>query len=151
MRETYEQKVKRLIKLLHVAKRELQLDDETYRASLKLATGKISSKEMSVRELERVLDHFKKRGFKIKIKPGRRRKLSVTATEPTDKKIRALWLEMHEQGIVHDKSEYALSRYVKRITGVDALNWINHKQAYTVIESLKKWQSRVLEQRALKE
>ena len=150
MHETSAQKKQRLIRLLHVAKRELHLDDETYRAALMQATGKTSSKEMGIRELERVLDHFKKRGFVIKPKTKpQQHKLPVTALHPQDKKVRALWLEMHELGIVRDKSEYALSRYVKRLTGVDALNWTHKWQTSKVIESLKKWRSRVERQQKL--
>ena len=149
MHETPAQKKQRLIRLLHVAKRELHLDDETYRAALMQATSKRSSKEMSVGELERTLNHFKKRGFVIKPKTKQQHKLPVTAMHPMDKKVRALWLEMYELGIVRDKSEHALSRYVKRVTGVDALNWTHKWQTSKVIESLKKWRSRVERQQKL--
>ncbi|HCX7622286.1 TPA: DUF1018 domain-containing protein, partial [Escherichia coli] len=37
-----------LIKLIHVARRELQLDDDTYRAFLMQKTGKTSCRELTV-------------------------------------------------------------------------------------------------------
>ncbi|HGC4094660.1 TPA: phage protein GemA/Gp16 family protein, partial [Escherichia coli] len=53
-----------LIKLIHVARRELQLDDDTYRAFLMQKTGNISCRELTVTQLEQVLDAMKERGFK---------------------------------------------------------------------------------------
>ncbi|EEM6850015.1 DUF1018 domain-containing protein, partial [Salmonella enterica subsp. enterica serovar Montevideo] len=44
-----------LIKLIHVARRDLQLDDDTYRAFLVQYTGKTSCRELTVAQLERVL------------------------------------------------------------------------------------------------
>ncbi|EEC8688440.1 TPA: phage protein GemA/Gp16 family protein, partial [Escherichia coli] len=51
----------KLISAIHVAKRELALDDETYTSALLAATGKTSCRDMSPDELSRVLDVFKKR------------------------------------------------------------------------------------------
>ncbi|HBQ4197611.1 TPA: DUF1018 domain-containing protein, partial [Escherichia coli] len=56
----------KLISTIHVAKRELALDDETYTSALLAATGKTSCRDMSADELSRVLDVFKKRGFKVR-------------------------------------------------------------------------------------
>jgi len=36
-----------------------------------------------------------------------------------------------------------LAAYVKRLTGVEALQWLTTGQAGGVIEALKKWQNRV--------
>ncbi|ENU5203608.1 phage protein GemA/Gp16 family protein, partial [Escherichia coli] len=48
----------KLISAIHVAKRELALDDETYTFVLLAATGKTSCRDMSADELSRVLDVF---------------------------------------------------------------------------------------------
>lgn len=61
-----------LITLIHVAKRDLQLDHDTYTSALLAATGKSSCRDMSPGELSRVLDVFKKRGFKVRQKPVNR-------------------------------------------------------------------------------
>ena len=53
------------IKLIHIAKNQLQLDDDLYRANLNELTGKNSCSAMSIPELFKVLDHMKKSGFKI--------------------------------------------------------------------------------------
>lgn len=132
-------KRKRLIRLIHVAKRELVMDDDTYRGILLSIGNANSSSKLSVSKLELVLEHFKQAGFKVV--PKAKVNLPLV-TDPQSKKIRALWLELHSQGIVKDSSEYALSRFAKRLTGVDSLKWLTSDQASMVIESLKKWLDR---------
>lgn len=137
----------RLIRLIHVAKRDLQLDDDIYRAILQRVGGKDSSSDLTVPELEKVLEHMKRSGFKVRSKAKHlapAKSSRPLAQDAESKKIRALWLFMHQIGVVKNPSEEALASYVKRITGVDALQWINGDQAETLIESLKKWAMRFL-------
>jgi phage gp16-like protein len=133
-----------LIKLIHVAKRELGqrhgLDDEAYRAIL-LSVGKDSSlKTMGVPGMVAVLEHLKGKGFQVRPKAGDRRQ----ATDPGARKVRALWLFLHQLGEVRDPSEKALAVYVKRIAKVDDLHWASSKALDALIETLKKWAMRLL-------
>lgn len=102
----------KLISAIHVAKRELALDDETYTSALLAATGKTSCRDMSPDELSRVLDVFKKRGFKVRQNPVNRALKPGTVTA----KIRAIWKVMHRQGFITDGAETALNRWVKSQT-----------------------------------
>lgn len=129
-----------LIKLIHIGKSKLAMDEDTYRAMLLQIGNATSTTQMSISKLEAVLEHLKKCGFKIVPKKAGTLK---RADDAQSKKIRALWLSLHDLGEVKDPSEYALSRYVKRITKVDHLSWINSVQASQVIETLKKWIDRV--------
>lgn len=129
----------KLIQLIHIAKAKLGMDDATYRAILADIGNASSSTKMTVSELEQVLEHFKKCGFKLV--PKNKVNLPLT-TDPQSKKIRALWLELHNKGIVRDSSEFALAKMVKRLTGVESLKWITSDQASMVIESLKQWLNR---------
>jgi len=145
-----------LIRLIHVAKRDLALDDDTYRAMLVSVAGEASSADLTVPQLEHVLAHMKKSGFTVRHKsPKDRRRDSVhppgglsrrIAQDAQSKKIRALWLSLHEMGAVRDCSEAALGAYVKRITRIDALQWLDSERASQVIETLKKWQTRIRQQ-----
>lgn len=128
----------RLIRLVHVGRRELRLDDDTYRALLASTVGKDSSSAMTVLELERVVSAMKKRGFKVRQKAGTR----TQARDPVSSKIRALWLDLHAAGYVDDPSEKALNAYVMRSSGIADLHWITGGQATKVIEELKKWRRR---------
>jgi phage gp16-like protein len=131
----------KLIKLIHVAKRSLVLDDADYRAMLEGQTGKTSCSQMSMSELEKVVEHLRSRGFEEL--PGRKAKAEKQADDPQSKLIRHLWLKLHGLGAVKDSSEKALASFVKRQTHVERLEWLNGYQATTVIESLKCWVNRV--------
>ncbi len=129
---------------IHIAKQELGLDDETYRDVLKWKFNVSSSKDLKPRQVIVLLNHFKARGWKPKAarkaKPQQSR--SKMASDPQSKKIRALWITMHQEGLVKNPSETALARYIKRMTGVDRLEWCTSAQKHRLIEALKKWHER---------
>jgi phage gp16-like protein len=128
-------KISQLKRLIHVGKRELQLDDETYRQLLSITTrGKTSTTEMTLGELERVITAMQQRGFRIK---GARSASRPLADDAQSRKIRALWLELHARGYVQNASEAALAAFAKRMTRVEALQWLSAAQASNVIEALK--------------
>lgn len=95
---------------------------------------------MSYRDLAAALERFKGAGFKLRKAPADRTQPST----PMDRKVRALWLFLHELQVVKDPSEKALAAYVKRIAKVDALQWANDERTLLVVESLKKWAMRYL-------
>lgn len=143
----------KLITLIHVAKRELQLDEPTYRTVLQSAGNSDSLSSMDISAMELVLKHLKQSGFKVRA-TAKSRPLS---TQPSDRKARALWLFMHELGVVRDPSEAALAHYVRRIGGTDDLRWNRGSRRVDsgtnpafkdrtelVIESLKAWAMRFL-------
>ena len=131
----------RLIQLIHIARNDLQMDEDTYRQMLQGLTGKASTKGMDVTQLNRVMESMKNKGFRIKPTVKARSGLPLDP-HPQSKKIRSLWLEMASAGIVRDSSEQALAWWVKRETGISALRWLSNEQASSVIEKLKKWQRR---------
>lgn len=139
-----------LIKLIHVARRELGMQDEDYRAMLRGMTalgGKTSSADLGIKGLELVLEQLKRRGFKVKPKANPKALAKPTralANDEQSKLIRHLWLQMHAQGIVKNPSEASLAAYVCRIAKIEALQWLNSDEASNVIETLKKWQKRAL-------
>ncbi|MFV0263851.1 MAG: gp16 family protein [Kluyvera sp.] len=136
------------IKLIHVARRSLGLDDETYRVFLgSVVPGKRSCRDMSAQQLQAVLDALKERGFKpVSPKPK--------ASSGIVGKIRAVWITMYNQGFVTSNDSSAIDAYVKRITrqqnggeGVAKLNWLRDEKARTVLESLKRWHMRCMLER----
>ncbi|UZE21815.1 regulatory protein GemA [Pseudomonas sp. B21-056] len=132
-----------LIKLIHVARRELRMDDDTYRlmlASMKGLDGATSTADLSVPNLLRVLEQLKRRGFTVRPSKTKQRPM---AADGQSKKMRSLWLALHGLGAVRDSSEEALAKFVLNMTGVAALQWLNGAQASRVIESLKQWQQRI--------
>lgn len=138
-----------LIKLIHVARRELRMDDDTFRLMLASMTGldgATSSADLSVPNLLRVLEQLKQKGFKPRPNKAGKRPL---ANDDQSKKIRSLWLLLHDLGAVRDPSEKALANFVKSMTKVSALQWLSVPQASRVIENLKQWQHRVTNKEAV--
>lgn len=137
----------KLIQLIHVAKRDMGLDDETYRATLKGVSGKVSCKDMSLSELHQVLENFKKTGFKVRAKKAKKR-----MSPPSSKRvrvgeikvIRAVWIDAAKAGLIADNSEEALDKWVYRMSKVRHVGWLDGDQAYRVLEALKKWIVRLM-------
>ena len=147
----------RLIRLVQVGRRSLGLDDETYRELLTQQSGKRSAAELTLQELDKVLQAMKGAGFKptVKrgVKGGKQKRLSpVSGTQVRTAEIgviRAIWIAMHRHGLLRDGSETALNHYVERQTvrinngvGVAEVAWLSEALAYPVLESLKNWHKR---------
>lgn len=155
MTMTLNEKRHQLIRLIHVAKRELKLTDDAYRAALAgAANGKESSADMNLKELESVMTSLKNAGFKHQLKRKQKRLSPAADTRvKADEisKIRAVWITMFKQRLLRDGSESALNSYVKRMTvqlnngvGVDEVAWLNCYLAVKVLESLKNWHRRLM-------
>ncbi|ENV08310.1 hypothetical protein F966_02984 [Acinetobacter higginsii] len=126
-----------LIKLIHVAKTKLGLDDDLYRDILSSTTGKTSSKDLNLAQLEAVLDRLKQLGFAVESKD--KTGVKNTADDAQSKLIRHLWLQLHQAGVVRDGSEKALAKFVENRVGVSALQFLSSKNADMVINHLRSW------------
>lgn len=133
----------RLIGKVHVAKKQLAVEEGAYRALLTRVTGKTSCSVMSEAELIRVIEEFKRLGFSDLPKPAKRAGGRAQAMAGTARKIRALWLSLYHLGEIQDSSEAALAAFVERTTGVEALQWIDGVQADAVIKALRGWLDRI--------
>ncbi len=133
-------RIRDLLAKIHIAKKELALDEATYRAILSRVTGCDSAKGLAVGKLISVLDEFKRLGW---APPSRGRAGDRRMGDGIQEaKIRALWLALWNLGAVEDPSEAALGAYVKRIGGVDAPRFLRPAGARRVIETLKQWGAR---------
>lgn len=132
----------RELAMIHIAKQQLGLDDETYRSMLWTVGRVASSKDLDHTGRRRVLEHLTARGWNNK--PARKAQSSrPLAADPQSKMIRGLWLELHNLGEVKNPAESALNSFIKRHTGIDRLEWLSGKQASEIIEILKKWRDRL--------
>jgi phage gp16-like protein len=148
----------RLIRLVHVGRRELGLDDPSYRALLQAQAGVASASLASPKQLQRVVEAMKRAGFKVTAKPSeaplqvavKSRRTGVSAasaavalaSDPQSRKARAMWITLHQIGQVRDSSEQALLAYARRQTGVERLEWV--PDMVPVLEPLKAWLLRSL-------
>ena len=136
---------------IHVLKSKLQLSDDDYRALLKNLTQKTSSKDLTDKERQAVRDHMQQLAERAGVaKPLRRRATGRTfaqakaAASPRERKVWALWHQLHRDGKVHNPSRAALDAWVERTAHVSSLRFCNAAQLDTLIEALKDWQRRPL-------
>lgn len=126
------------IAALHVAKKALGLDDDSYRDALRQVTGKSSSADMTEAERARVLERFRDLGFKAGSTGGRKRLEGRFAG-----KLQALWIAGWNLGLVRDRDDRALVSFVKRQTGIEHVRFLRHgEDAMKAIEALKSWLAR---------
>lgn len=127
-----------LLAKIHIAKKQLAMEDDSYRMLLHRITGKESAGQLKVKQLEEVLAELKRLGFKSTYSKGKKK----LATDGESQKIRALWLNLWHLGELRDGSEEALAKYVKRMAKVAALQWLDSSQANIVIKGLRGWLQR---------
>ncbi|WP_244478749.1 MULTISPECIES: gp16 family protein [unclassified Mesorhizobium] len=119
---------------IHVARKQLGLDEDTYRAVLVRVTGKTSAGDMTEAERQQVLGAFREHGFK----PAK-----VALDGPFAKKLQALWIAGWNLGLVRDRRDSAMLAFVARVTGIEHTRFLrNAADARKAIEALKSWTAR---------
>ncbi|MXV35811.1 MULTISPECIES: gp16 family protein [unclassified Saccharibacter] len=126
----------KLLAQLHIAKKDMALADESYRALLHRVTGKSSAREMSDAQIGRVLAEFSALGWK----KGRFKKYAASA-HPDVRKVFALWGSLKDH-LDCKGSRAGLRRFVENMVGVSDPNFLDGKQTQQVIEALKAMQRR---------
>lgn len=123
---------------IHVAKKQLGLDEETYRAVLMRSTGKDSAGDMDEGQRRKALAEFERLGFKPSTTGARKRLEGRFA-----KKLQALWIDGWNLGIIQNREDSALLSFVKGRTGIDHTRFLHHPaDAKKAIEALKAWLAR---------
>lgn len=142
---------------IHIAKKELDMEDADYRALLKRVTGQESAKGLSWQKMDAVLVEMKRLGWvakpKLEVVQGSKApppakapvsprkqgdiRKNQAAAHPTARKARALWISLWQLGVIEDNSEKALEAFAKRQLKCDRLVWADQQQMYKLIEALK--------------
>lgn len=129
------QRRRALLAKVHVAKKQLQLSDDDYRAVIFRITGHVSAGDCSEAELAAVVEEFGRKGFSAKARvpaSGPR-----PADHPAARKARALWISLHQLNAIANPSEQALEAFARRQLGVAKLQWADQSLSYRLIEALK--------------
>ncbi len=138
------------IAAIHTLKSKLQMGDDDYRALLLQLTGQRSSKDCTQAQRRAVREHMSRLAEKLLLAPTRQRPRSEAAfaaaraaASPRERKVWALWHQLHRDGVVRDASARSLRGFVERQTGgVSDLRFCNAVQLDAVIEALKSWKER---------
>lgn len=125
---------------IHIARKELGLDEEAYRDVLRAVCGVESAKDLDMAGRWKLLQYFRSKGWKdapSKTTDTTKRRSPEEGTQ--DAKMLALWLELGRLGKLKNPAEAGLDAYCKRVTGVERREWLTARQAANVIEGLKAW------------
>lgn len=132
-----------LMAKVHIAKKQLGLDDDTYRAVLaRHGRGKTSAAELTAGELIAMVEELKAKGWAEKRRAPKRAGRLRPTVHSVQAMVRALWIDAYHLGVVQDASEGALAAFVRRQAKVEALQWLRAYQAPSVIEALKAMMTR---------
>lgn len=130
--------------IINIAKAQLRLDEEDYRALLARTTGKISLRAMTERQKIAVIGEMKRLGFRVRAGG----KTLPPSVKPYVRLIHALWANCHRLGVIENGSREALRAFCKRFVahGDDSVavdpDLLSNAQATPIIEALKKMEAR---------
>lgn len=118
-----------LLAKVHLARKELGLEEADYRAILERVAGARSAAALPQEALEAVIAEFRRLGWQ----PGPAKR----ADHPAARKARGLWISLWQLGAVHTPSEAALEAFARRQLGCARLQWADQGQCHRLIEALK--------------
>lgn len=141
-----------LLAKVHVAKKQLGWDDETYRSVLVRLFNVSSAATLNLTQLDQVLDEMKRHGWRESKSWQRGRIAEDVSREAINSgnsdivsKLRALWISLHHLGLIRDPKDSALLAFAQRQTksesidrkGVRSLTWLKPEEAQRITEALK--------------
>ena len=134
-----------LMAKIHIAKKDLGLDDGTYRDVLWRVTGKRSCKDMTIAQLQDVVKDMEKSGFKPKAVPKHGKKPAVVGRRaPLMDKIEAMLADMS----LHWNYAHGMADSMFKIK---RLQWLNDSQLYKLTQALSVHQQREAKKAAANE
>jgi phage gp16-like protein len=122
----------KLIRLIHVGRNKLGLQDDVYRALLRGAAGKESCAGMTLPELDRALKALKAAGFRVEKRMPLRREETGGANAEQLSYIKGMW-----ELAARNKTEKALNAFIKRIAHVDNIRFLDVRAAQKMILALR--------------
>lgn len=135
----------RLYALLQIGKKQLAMDDETYRAFLAShgateKNGHISASTMGIGNLAKAVSDLEKKGFR----PTRQSNVSRISNwrKPRINKIKALWFALADAGVVHERNEQAMEKFCLSLIKASRMEWSTSNDLNKCIEALKSWGKR---------
>lgn len=115
---------------IHIAKKELAMDDDTYRAMLQSIAGVSSSKDLTDAGMTKVLAHMQRCGWKPKTTTKAGKKPSVgRGRKALVGKVEALLAEAKRPWSYADAM-------AKRMFGVDKVDWLKAEQLVKLVAAL---------------
>lgn len=124
---------------IHIAKKQLGLQDADYRAILLRVIGRNSSRDATDGQLRTLLTEFKRLGFKDQSR--------ASSEKSWVRKVFAIWADLAP--LLDDATDETLAAFVKRQTksarnpaGISRPEWLTSETATPVIQGLQGWLQR---------
>jgi len=127
-----------MLAAIHAKKKQLGQSDEDYRATNLAITGHASAGDMNVDQLGLVLDNYRKKG----VPSSRTADPNERPGARQERMLWAIWKDLARLGAIDEASEKGLRAFVKKMTGIERLEWLDAANANKVIEGLKGWRRR---------
>lgn len=126
---------------VHIAKKDLGLDDFAYRVIIGRTVGKSSSSDCTDAQLGALLAEFQRLGWKPTGQPRRR------SDKAWVRKIWAIWADLRP--LLDDATDDTLRAFVRRQThslknpeGIADPEWLDAPEGTKVIQGLEGWRTR---------
>ncbi|MBF0375076.1 MAG: regulatory protein GemA [Alphaproteobacteria bacterium] len=132
---TTDTRLRQTLAKVQIARKEMGLEEDDYRAIVRRVTGRDSAAKCSLGQLIDLVEEFRRLGWK----GGARRR--PTSKSPLVRKIFVMWRELAGAGKV-TAGAAALKGFVKRMASVDDPDWLTAEQAVKIIEALKAMRDR---------
>lgn len=114
---------------IHIAKKELGLDDDTYRAMLHNVAGVTSSKDLDAAGAARVIDHLKRCGWQPKASQAGKKPNAARGRRALVGKVEALLADAKRPWRYADAM-------AQRMFGVDKVDWLDAEQLVKLVAAL---------------
>lgn len=126
---------RRELAAIHVAKKALGLDEDTYRAMLFTVARVRSAAELDHAGRQAVIEHLRRRGFRPKAAPAIEREHGRKPQVPADREALVGKIE----ALLADAARpWAYARAMaKRMFGVDQLEWVSADQLRRLVAALE--------------
>ena len=126
--------------ILHVAKKQLGLDDATYRDMLQSYDGVKSAKDLSLQGFRQIMNCFVDTGFGTKLLER-----SGMATPGQIRKIYASWWALSGSYYEEGQERTSLGGFLKKRFAVSHEQFLTFQKATAVIEAIKRIKGRLKE------
>lgn len=140
---------------IHIARKYLHLDEDTYRQVIRDIGGAVSGSSADLNPLgrARVLKHLQSKGWKSKRRPAEKRSANsgeILASALQVAMIRSVWIQMAEAGVIENRTEQGLRAWVKSSSrryhpnkaGYSTPEFMPEWVAQRLIEHIKQWAKR---------
>lgn len=132
----YDKTRKALLAKIHIAIKQLDIDDEDYRDIVQAQFGVRSSKSLSYKNLEKLVRYFVSRGFKPVVRGEGVRREAHTQVDALKEKAQGKLEQAVDDGFVHSPRGL-----VKKICDVEDLKWcgdaVRLKKLLATIKSIE--------------